>query len=165
MLSLPVVVRSVIRLRVAGSHFVKGIERSDLFAGRKILDVDAAVGHVVDPLCEALGPRSKTREVSGPSCHHRNFDALLCNSRRCERCASACCCRADEKLASLHAGSPPLASTVTSAPTQWPTSGTIGHRHGSDYYTLSTVFANRRASAHVDEPSTGPGFIPVSPFS
>ena len=80
--SLFVAIGGVIALGVARCVLVERVERTDAFAGRKVLDLNKTFGHIRQALRKALGTGSQTREIAPPTCDHGNFKSILSDCGR-----------------------------------------------------------------------------------
>ena len=106
MLALPVVLGSVIDVRVSGRDLVERVKRLDPLAGGEVLHVQPAVGHVGEALREALRVRAERREVPRPRADHHDLLATLgdCGRRDgCGRDASGADRSFLQEFPSLHA--------------------------------------------------------------
>ena len=111
-LALPVVIGSVIGLRVAGCHFVERIECADTLAGGVVGYLNAAVTDIAKTRGEALRTCSQPREIAAPGGNHGDFDTILCDRGccqggcgRCGGCAGHTCL--GEKISTFHVALPP----------------------------------------------------------
>ncbi len=104
MLAFPVVIGSVVTLRITRGYLVKRVEGLDPLIGRKVLNMQAAIGRIGQVFGQPLSSRTQAWEIARPSADHDDFSPCLDDCR----CSKGACCDGRsrsgffQKIASFH---------------------------------------------------------------